>query len=91
MLNDFIASYQAGLTYCCLFMGLLVIAVWVGLTLAPVIRDTLASFRKLSPLKKAVALVAVSVAIVYGAMTPVTPASALPSSAPAFLTGLIPP
>lgn len=76
MLNDFLAACQAGLTACCLFMGLLMIAVCVGLTLAPVILAQWARFRKLSPLKKAVALVAVAVAVAYGGTKPVQNAGA---------------
>lgn len=76
MLNDFLAACQAGLTACCLFMCLLLIAVGVGFTLAPVIRAQWAGFRKLSPLKKAVALVAVAVAIAYGGTKPVQNAGA---------------
>ena len=76
MLNEFIADYQAGLTACCLFIGLLIIAVVVCLTLAPLLREPLARLRKLRPIEKAVALVAVSVAIVYGGMKPVKNAGA---------------
>lgn len=76
MLNDFLAACQSGLTACCLFMGFLMIAVGVALTLAPVIREKLARFRKLSPINKAVALVAVAVAIAYGGTKPVQNAGA---------------
>ena len=76
MLNDFISSYQAGLTDCCLFVGLLIIAVAVGFTLAPVIRAQWARFQNLSNLTKSVALVAVAVSTVYGGMKKVNNAGA---------------
>lgn len=76
MWSDFLTVCQAGLTACCLFMGLLLLAVCVGLTLAPLIREQWAKLRKLRPLEKAVALVAVAVAIAYGGTKPVQNAGA---------------
>ena len=76
MWSDFLTACQAGLTACCLFMGLLLIAVCVGLTLAPVIREQLAKLRKLKKGERAVVLVAVAAAIVYGGTKPVQNAGA---------------
>ena len=76
MWSDFLTACQAGLTACCLFMGLLLLAVCVGLTLAPLIREQWAKLRKLRPLEKAVGLVAVAVAIAYGGTKPVQNAGA---------------
>lgn len=73
MWSDFLTACQAGLTACCLFLGLLLIAVCVGLTLAPAIRDQWAKWRKVKPIEKAVALVAVSVAIAYGGAKNILP------------------
>lgn len=76
MWSDFLTACQAGLTSCCLFMCLMLITVCVCFTLAPVIRAQWARFRKLMPLEKAVALVAVAVAIAYGGTKPVQNAGA---------------
>lgn len=62
---------QAGLTACCLFMGLLLLAAFAALTLAPLIKELWAKFRKLKPLDKAVAVSASIIAIAYGGMKPV--------------------
>ena len=76
MLNEFIANYKTWLTACCIFILLMLIAICVVFTLAPLLREPLARLRKLRPIEKAVALVAVSVAIVYGSMKPVKDAGA---------------
>lgn len=76
MWSDFPTACQAGLTACCLFMGLLLLAVCAALTLAPLIREQWAKLRKLKPLDKAVALVSVAVAIAYGGTKPVQNAGA---------------
>ncbi|MDD6031310.1 MAG: hypothetical protein PUE68_10890 [Kiritimatiellae bacterium] len=68
---DFLTACQAGLTACCLYMLALLLAVCAALTLAPLIREKWAKLRKLRPLEKAVALVAVAVAIAYGGTKPV--------------------
>ena len=65
MLNDFISSYQAGLTACCLFIGLLIIAVAFGFTVGPANMALLARFRKMSPLTKSVAIFAVFSSVSY--------------------------
>ena len=57
-------------------MGLLLLAVCVGLTLAPLIREQWAKLRKLRPLEKAVGLVAVVVATVFGGTKPIQNAGA---------------
>ena len=62
MWTDFAKACQAGLTASCLFLLALSLAVCVGLTLAPLIREQWAKLRKLRPLEKAVGLVAVVVA-----------------------------
>lgn len=76
MLNEFIANYKTWLTACCIFILLMLIAICVVFTLAPLLREPLARLRKLRPIEKAFALVAVSVAIVYGSMKPVKDAGA---------------
>ena len=76
MLNEFIANYKTWLTACCIFILLMLIAICVVFTLAPLLREPLARLRKLRPIEKSVALVAVSVAIVYGGMKPVKNAGA---------------
>ena len=73
MLNEFIANYKTWLTACCIFILLMLIAICVVFTLAPLLREPLARLRKLSPIEKAVALVAVSVAIVYGGSKNILP------------------
>ena len=76
MWSDFPAACQAGLTACCLFLGLLLLAVSAALTLAPQIKELWAKFRKLKPFDKAVAVSASIVAIAYGGMKPVQNAGA---------------
>lgn len=76
MWTDFVKACQAWLTAYCLFMGLLLLAVCVGLTLAPLIREQWAKLRKLRPLENAVGLVAVVVATVFGGTKPVQNAGA---------------
>ena len=65
MLNEFIAAYQAGLTACCLFIGLLIIAVAFGFTVGPANMALLARFRKMSPLTKCVVIYSVLGSVAY--------------------------
>ena len=80
MWSDFFTACQAGLTACCLYMGGLLIAVCVCMTLAPFVRThwekARSTLRKMKTLDKAVALVAVVVAIAYGGTKPVQNAGA---------------
>ena len=65
MWSEFIAAYQTGLTACCLFIGLLIIAVAFGFTVGPANMALLARFRKMSPLTKSVAIFAVFSSVAY--------------------------
>ena len=76
MSSEFLKACQAGLNACVLFMGVLLIAVCVGLTLAPVCRKTWERLRKLKPIDQAVWLFAIAVAIAYGGTKPVQNAGA---------------
>lgn len=70
MLNDFIAAYQAGLTACCLFVLALSLMILAAIVIVPLVRlhwsKARATFLKMTLLDKAVALLSVSVAVVYG-------------------------
>lgn len=70
MWSDFLTACQAGLTACCLYMLVLLLAVCVGLTLAPLIREQWAKLRKMKPLERAAGLVALIVAVAYGGTKP---------------------
>lgn len=80
MLNDFLAACQAGLTACCLFGLALSLLIFAAIGIAPLVRahwaKARATMRKMKPLDKAVALVAVAVAIAYGGTKPVQNAGA---------------
>jgi len=76
MWTDFVKACQAGLTASCLFLLALSLVVCAALTLAPLIREQWAKLRKLRPLEKAVGLVAVVVATVFGGTKPVLNAGA---------------
>ena len=80
MPNDFLAACQARLTACCLFGLALSLLIFAAVVIAPLIRahwaKARATMRKMKPLDKAVALVAVAVAIAYGGTKPVQNAGA---------------
>ena len=76
MSSEFLKACQAGLNACVLFMGVLLIAVCVGMTLAPVCRKNWEKLWKLKPLDRAVWILAVAVAIAYGGTKPVPNAGA---------------
>lgn len=61
-----IEAIQAGLTACCLFGLVLLLLICAAIVIAPFVREQWAKARKIKPLEKAVAFVAIAAAIAYG-------------------------